>query len=209
VSRPGSWIGFEGIVASGKTTQSRLLAESIGLRPTDVVPEFGDHELGRYLSRFGSPGMRLTPEGSELSYVRHVLALSSHLQKLNDVGRTAASTVVLDVATLTDAAYALADLPAELGTELRAVMRSAVESLVALVQPPRPGILIYLECDPEVAANRLTGRGTPAGPEHVGFLGRLQEAYDDLLRGRTDVERIKADRPVDEVAADVRALVLR
>lgn len=203
-----AWVGFEGIVASGKTTQSRRLAESIRSSPAEVVPEFGDHELGRYLSRYGSPGMRLTPEGCETSYVRHLLALSSHLQKLGDVGRRAARTVVLlDVATLTDAAFALADLPVDVGRELRTTMRSAVESLVALVHPPANGVLIYLDCHPKLAAERLELRGSPADREQVDFLGRMHDAYEELLDGRADVVRIDAGGSVDEVAAAVRAAV--
>ena len=202
------WIGFEGIVASGKTTQSRLLAKRF---PTgaEVVPEFGDHDLGRYLSRFGSPGMRLAPEGCETSYVRHLLALSSHVQKLAEVSRRARRNVVLlDVATLTDAVFALADLPAEVGSDLRAAMTSAVESMIALARPwAADGVLIYLDCDPKVAAERLAKRGTPVEDEDVDFLFRMYDAYEHLLRGREDVRRIDANRDVNEVAADVRARV--
>ena len=199
-ARPGpgrTWVGFEGIVASGKTTQSRLLSESARLGPAHLVPEFGDHDLGRYLSRFGSPGMRLTPEGCETSYVRHLLALASHVQKLEQIKhRTAGDVVLLDVATLTDAAYALADLPLEVEADLRGKLMSAVDSLIALVHPPPgKGILIYLDCPPGVAAERLEQRGAPVGPEQVEFLVRMHEAYEYLLRARKDVERVDADRP--------------
>jgi thymidylate kinase len=204
-----AWIGFEGIVASGKTTQSRLLSVAAMSSSAHLVPEFGDHDLGRYLSLFGSPGMRLTPEGCETSYVRHVLALASHVQKLEQLRhRTTRDVVLLDVATLTDAAYALADLPLEVETELRSKMMSAVDSLIALVQPPPgSGVLIYLDCDPKVAAERLEGRVGSVGQEHVEFLVRMHEAYEYLLHDRKDVMRVDANRSIEQVAESVRSHV--
>jgi thymidylate kinase len=173
------------------------------------VPEFGDHDLGRYLSRFGSPDMRLTPEGCETSYVRHLLALASHVQKLEQIKyRNAGDVVLLDVATLTDAAYALADLPLEVEADLRGRMMSAVDSLIALVQPPPgKGVLIYLDCDPKVAAERLEQRGALGGREQVEFLVRMYEAYEYLLRDRKDVKRVDANGSVADVAESVRSHV--
>jgi thymidylate kinase len=202
------WVGFEGIVASGKTTQSARLAAEWGC--AHVVPEFGDHELGRYLSRYGSPGMRLTPEGCDTSYVRHLLALSSHVQKLQVVGRESKRRpVLLDVATLTDAAFALADLPAEAAEHLRPMLRAAVNSMVAMATPPpHSGVLIYLDCDPKVAADRLARRTCqPVGTEQVDFLVRMHQAYEFLLSERRDVVRIDANGEIDQVAELVRAHV--
>ncbi len=201
------WVGFEGIVASGKTTQARLLAK--GLRSAaQVVPEFGDHELGRYLSLYGAPGMRLTPEGCDATHVRHLLALSSHVQKLREA-RNTKSVVLLDVATLTDTAYALADLPQEVAAGLRTWMRSAVNALIEPVQPaPGQGVLIYLDCAPEVAADRLARRnGTDVNADDIEFLGRMHDAYEFLLSERHDFVRVDANEEVDEVAARVRAHV--
>jgi thymidylate kinase len=204
-----SWVGFEGIVASGKTTQSQLLAESIRSVQPQLIPEFGTHSLGQYLSRFGSPGMRLTPEGCEMSYIRHLLALASHMQKLRDVANSAKSAVLLDVATLTDAAYALADLPVDVAKELQLRIRSAVNSLIALVQPPADsGVLIYLDCDPAKAAERVERRGGgPVNTQQAEFLVRMHEAYEFLLSERSDVVRVNANEGIDEVAAAVRAQV--
>jgi len=200
------WVGFEGIVASGKTTQARLLADN--LDPTaEFVPEFGNHELGRYLSSYGSPGMRLAPEGCDTSYVRHLLALSSHMQKLRDTARS--KNTLLDVATLTDAAFALADLPDATAKELRPIMRSAVDFFVELVHPPaHRGVLIYLDCKPAVAAERLARRNdAEVTTEQIDFLERMHDAYEFLLEERRDVVRVDADREIDEVAVDVRAHV--
>ena len=154
--------------------------------------------------------MRLTPEGCDTSYVRHLLALSSHMQKLRDVGHSR-NTFLLDVATLTDAAFALADLPGEVAEKLRPTMRSAVNSMIEIVQPPADrGVLIYLECTPAVAAERLARRnGSPVSAEQVDFLRRMHDAYEFLLRERRDVVRIDANRDIDEVAEAVRAHVRR
>jgi Thymidylate kinase len=200
------WVGFEGIVASGKTTQARLLADNLD-STTEIVPEFGNHELGRYLSSYGSPGMRLAPEGCDTGYVRHLLALSSHMQKLRDTARS--KNTLLDVATLTDAAFALADLPDATAKELRPIMRSAVDFFVELVHPPaHRGVLIYLDCKPGVAAERLARRNdAEVTTEQIDFLERMHDAYEFLLEERRDVVRVKADREIDEVAVDVRAHV--
>lgn len=201
-----TWVGFEGIVASGKTTQTRALANSLD-SAAEIVPEFGNNELGRYLSAYGSPGMRLAPEGCDTSYVRHLLALSSHMQKLRDAERS--RNTLLDVATLTDAAFALADLPEPAAKELRPVMRSAVDFFVELVHPPaHRGVVIYLDCTPENAAERLARRNdAEVKPEQVDFLGRMHDAYEFLLEERRDVVRVDANRGIDEVAVDVRAHV--
>jgi thymidylate kinase len=205
------WVGFEGIAASGKTTQTRLLAEHLRSSNPDVVPEFGHHELGRYLSEFGSPNMRLTPEGCDTSYVRHLLALASHVQKLDEARRgTRRKLVLLDVATLTDAAYALADLPPELGPDLRPRLMAAVGSLIERVHPPADnGILLYLDCDPKVAADRLDERTGIRDESRYDVLVRMHDAYRDLLADRPDVRRINANREPQDVAADVRAEVGR
>jgi thymidylate kinase len=201
------WVGFEGIVASGKTTQARRLAESLR-SSARVVPEFGDHELGRYLSEYGAPGMRLTPEGCDATHVRHLLALSSHVQKLRDL-RDTKNVVVLDVATLTDTAYALADLPQEAAAGLRTWMLAAVNALIEPVRPaPGRGVLIYLDCAPETAAERLAHRnGGAVSPEQTEFLVRMHDAYEFLLREREDVVRVDANGPVARVAEAVRAHV--
>ena len=200
------WVGFEGIVASGKTTQARLLADNLD-STADLVPEFGNHELGRYLSSYGSPGMRLTPEGCDTSYVRHLLALSSHMQKLRDTARS--RNTLLDVATLTDAAFALADLPEQAAHELRPIMRSAVDFFIDLVHPPaHRGVVIYLDCKPEVAAERLARRNdAEVSKEQVDFLGRMHDAYEFLLEDRQGVIPVDANREIEEVAVDVRAHV--
>ena len=79
------------------------------------------------------------------------------MQKLRSTARS--RNTLLDVATLTDAAFALADLPEPAAQELRPVMRSAVDFFVELVRPPaRRGVLIYLDCEPKVAADRLARR---------------------------------------------------
>ena len=200
------WVGFEGIVASGKTTQARLLANNLK-STAEIVPEFGNHALGRYLSSYGSPGMRLTPEGCDTSYVRHLLALSSHMQKLRATARS--KNTLLDVATLTDAAFALADLPEQAAHELRPIMRSAVDFFIQLVHPPaHRGVVIYLDCEPEIAAQRLARRNdAEVSDEQVDFLGRMHDAYEFLLEDRAGVMRVDANRGIDEVAVDVRAHV--
>jgi thymidylate kinase len=201
------WVGFEGIVASGKTTQTELLAKNCG-PSVEVIPEFGNHDLGRYLMTYGSPGMRLTPEGCDTSYVRHLLALSSHMQKLREVGQSK-NTFLLDVATLTDTAFALADLPEQVARHLRPTMRSAVNSMIEIVRPrPEEGVLIYLDCAPEEAARRLAVRnGTEVSAEQVEFLVRMRDAYEFLLDEREDFVRVDANRGIDEVAGHVRTHV--
>ena len=201
----GRFIVIEGIDGAGTTTQAQLLADNLR-SPAKVVPEFGDHELGRYLRSSGSPGMRLTPEGCETSYVRHLLALCSHMQKLRDTPRS--RNTLLDVATLTDTAFALADLPEPAAQELRPVMKAAVNSLIELVHPPaHRGVLIYLDCEPEVAAERLARRnGTEVRADQLDFLRRMRDAYEFLLEDRQDFVRLDANRGIDEVGSDGRHL---
>jgi thymidylate kinase len=110
---------------------------------------------------------------------------------------------------MTDAAFALADLPADVTEDLRPTLRAAVNSIIALVQPPaEEGVLIYLDCDPKVAAERLALRtGAPVSTEQVDFLVRMYESYEFLMTDRPEVVRVNANQEIHTVAAAVRAHV--
>ena len=74
--------------------------------------------------------------------------------------------------------------------------------------PARRGVLIYLDCEPEVAAERLARRNdAEISTEQIDFLGRMHDAYEYLLSGRQDFVRVDANREIAAVASDVLAHV--
>ena len=208
------WIGLEGIGGAGKTTQlerlSRALREQYPDRVVATDGEFGDSPLGAYVSGATGDGrLRLAFPGgadtcADTGHVRHLLALAARAEKLRRAARRSWQVMLLDAGTAVDAAHALADIPPAAGP-VRRWLREAVESLLApAAEAIGPGVTVFLECRPELAAERLAGRllRRPTAAE-VTFLRRLADAYEEVLAGQDHVIRVDAEPPPEEVTAQL------
>jgi thymidylate kinase len=213
------WIGLEGIGGAGKTTQLERLARALREQYPDRVVvtdgEFGDSPLGAYVSgATGNGRLRLAFLGADADtaadtgHVRHLLALAARAEKLRRAARRSWQVMLLDAGTAVDAAHALADVPPTAGP-VRRWLREAVESLLApAAEAIGPGVTAFLDCRPEVAAERLAGRllRRPTAAE-VTFLRRLADAYEEVLAGQDHVIRIDAEPPPEEVTAQLLTAV--
>jgi thymidylate kinase len=209
------WIGLEGIGGSGKTTQLERLGRALRQRYPDRVvaadSEFGESPLGLYVGGATGDGrLRLTFAGADAGHVRHLLALAARADKLHRAARSRGwQVMLLDAGTAVDAAHALADTPATAGTTVRRWLRDAVESLLApAAEAIGPGVTVFLDCRPEVAAQRLTGRlrRRPTDSE-VAFLYRLADAYEEVLDGQDRVIRVDAEPGPAEVTSQLLTAV--
>lgn len=201
----GLFITFEGIDGSGKSTQARLVAESLRGAGHDVVLT---REPG------GSPGAeeirRLVLEGdpdrwsAETEILLFTAARRDHLERTIEPALAAGKVVVCD---------RFADSTRMYQGLSRGDLRALVDQLHSLMIGREPDLTLLIDMDPEVGLARARGRQGKEerfedfGPDlqrrmRAGFLALAAE-----FAGRFRV--VDGARPVEVVAAEVLAQVRR
>ena len=205
MSTNGLFVTFEGIDGSGKSTQARMLAESLRSAGRDVVLT---REPG------GSPGAeeirRLVLEGdpdrwsAETEILLFTATRRDHLERTIDPALDAGKIVVCD---------RFADSTRMYQGLSRGDLRALVDQLHELIIGREPDLTILIDMDPDTGLQRALGRQgheerfETFGPElqrrmREGFLA-LAEEFSDRFRV------IDGNRPIDTVAAEVRSIVAR
>lgn len=200
----GHFISFEGIDGSGKSTQARLLAEALGEKGHDVVLT---REPG------GSPGAedirKLVLEGepdrwsAEAELLLFTAARRDHLERLIEPALAAGQTVICD---------RFADSTRMYQGLSRGDLRAKVDQLHALMIGREPDLTLLIDMDPDMGLTRALSRGT--GEERFESFGadlqtQMRAGFLDLAREFADrFVVIDGNRPVDDVAADVKTTVL-
>lgn len=198
----GSFISFEGIDGSGKSTQARLLAETLRAAGREVVLT---REPG------GSPGAeeirRLVLEGhkdrwsAETEILLFTAARRDHLEKTIRPALAAGKIVITD--RFADSTRLYQGARAE-------GLRETVDSLHALMIGTEPDLTFVVDMDPAIGlARALSRKGTEERFESFGeeLQARMRQGFLDLAKeyaGRCLV--IDGARPVEAVAADIAAL---
>lgn len=203
MSKPGLFLTFEGIDGSGKSTQARMLADTLRARGVDVVHT---REPG------GSPGAEeirsLVLEGdpdrwsAETEILLFTAARRDHLERTIQPALDAGKVVICD---------RFADSTRMYQGLSRGALRGLVDQLHALMIGREPDLTILIDMDPDTGLSRAKGRqGTEErfedfGPElqrkmRAGFLA-LADEYADRFRV------IDGGRDLEAVAADVLAAV--
>ncbi|WP_209427500.1 dTMP kinase [Pararhodobacter sp. SW119] len=193
----GFFITFEGIDGSGKSTQARQLAETLGARLT--------REPG------GSPGAeqirRLLVEGeagrwsAETEILLFTAARRDHLEKTILPALEAGGVIVSD---------RFADSTRIYQGVARATLRDTVDRLHALMIAQEPDLTFVIDTDPKVALERGLGRGS--GEDRfesfgVDFQERLRAGFLALAEEYPDrVRVIDGNRAPTAIAAEVAAL---
>jgi thymidylate kinase len=204
------WLGLEGISGAGKTTQVNALQPLLtrGWNATVLcTSEFGDDALGRFVADTASGDRLRLGVGREASnHARHLLALSSRIQKMKAAANGTWDAMLFDVATLSDIAHALADLDTAGDAEVRYWLRSGIAPVLQDTAATMhcAGFTFYLRCSPVVAARRLSGRlHRNLTPEELDFLERLATAYDEILTETPAVIEIEAEAKPHVVTAEI------
>lgn len=204
MSGTGLFLTFEGIDGSGKSTQARLLAETLRAAGHDVVLT---REPG------GSPGAeeirRLVLEGdpdrwsAETEILLFTAARRDHLERTIEPALAAGRVVICD---------RFADSTRMYQGLSRGDLRQLVDQLHALMIGREPDLTLLVDMDPETGLSRAKGRqGSEERFEDFGpeLQQRMRAGFLDLAREYAHRFRIiNGNRDMDSVAADVTEIVL-
>ncbi|WP_419738264.1 dTMP kinase [Ruegeria sp.] len=203
MTQRGLFLTFEGIDGSGKSTQARMLAESLRNAGHQVVLT---REPG------GSPGAeeirRLVLEGdpdrwsAETELLLFAAARRDHLERTIEPALDAGKVVICD---------RFADSTRMYQGLSRGNLRAVVDQLHDLMIGREPDMTLLIDMDPDTGLSRAKGRqGTEErfedfGPAlqkqmRAGFLA-LADEFSDRFRV------IDGNRDMDSVAQDVRDIV--
>jgi dTMP kinase len=192
----GLFVTFEGIDRSGKTTQARMLVEALGADAVAVREPGGTPTGERVRELLKEPGAEIGPHAEALLFAAARAELCRQVIRpaLAD-GRVVISDRFLD------SSLAYQGEGRGLGVdEVLEVNRWATEGLV-------PDLTIYLAIEPAAALARA-GDADRFEEEGLALQERVRGAYERLADAEPErFRRVRADRPVAEVHADVAAAV--
>ncbi len=196
----GVFVCFEGGDGSGKSTQSRVLAEWLEAAGYVVRLTFepGDTEVGRILR-----DIVLSPSTGELSDRTESLLYAAdkaeHIRQVVQPALDRSEVVITDRYVDSMLAYQGAGRPLELA-EVEHVARWATHDL-------RPHLTVVLDLEPDHGLGRFAERDRIEG-ESVEFHERVRRAYLELAaRDPEHYLVLDARLPVNVVAAAVQAAV--
>jgi len=208
LKRPGLFITLEGIDGTGKSTQYRLLVSYLKKLDCSVCAtrEPGGTRVGEQIRR-----VLLDSSTKKMSALAELAlmyaARAQHLEEVVRPALTRGQTVLSD--RFNDASMAYQGYGRKLGTEI-------VRALDRIVcGPTQPDLTLMLDLAPAVALRRAQGRELRRNSRHGRFEAEGLKFHERVRRGylaiaRQDPKRIKvvkADRPVNEVQAEIRKLV--
>ncbi len=191
-------IAFEGIDGSGKSTVLRAVQELLQLAGYDVsvTKEPGGTTLGRKVRALvQDPGQQLAPCAEFLLFAadraQHVATVIRQAQ--------AAGTIIL--------CDRMADSSVAYQAYGRGVDRHMIDTVNQFaLQGVRPDVTCYFELEYSEAQQRIAARsGEKSGYDQlaVDFFERVRKGYEELYKGRSDVWRIDARRPVSVSAQEI------
>ena len=192
----GRLIAVEGVDASGKSTQARLLAESLGAVPTF---QFGATGVGAVVRR-----MLLDPDNDALDDRTEALLIiadkAQHVSEIVGPALRAGQDVVTDRFTASTLAYQGYGRGLDLA-ELQTMMHFATGGI-------EPDLNLLLDVPVDLATRRLGSSVDRFEGAGRGFLDRVRAGY--LAMAEADPVRwavVDADGAVAEVAARVLSAV--
>lgn len=188
----GLFITFEGIEASGKSTQAEALARALGGRAL-LTREPGGTPLGHRVRE-----ILLDAATTPIPDVEALLFLADRAQHLHEVVRPgiAAGRIVISD-RYQDSSMAYQSVGRGVGDLIPAVFRH--------IGGLTPDLTILIDLDVEVAIERLRSRGASnrLDAEAPAFHGRVRQAFLELAAadparfevfdGATDIQALSAD----------------
>lgn len=195
-SERGLFVCFEGGEGSGKSTQSRLLRESLEAEGHRVLLTFepGDTSVGKELRR-----IVLSPETGSLAHKTEALLYAAdkaeHVETLVRPALERGEVVIMDRYVDSSLAYQGAGRDLDVA-EVEQVQRWATGDL-------RPHLTVVLDVDPAVGMQRFEGRDRIEG-ESLEFHQRVRQAFLDMAARSPEHYLVLDGRaPVDEIAGAI------
>ncbi|UUZ60842.1 dTMP kinase [Nocardioides sp. B-3] len=196
----GLFVCFEGGEGAGKSTQSRLLKDTLEVAGHTVLLTFepGDTEVGKALRQ-----IVLSPSTGELSHRTEVLLYAAdkaeHVDTVVLPALARGEVVITD--RYVDSALAYRGAGRDLVVaEVEHVNRWATADL-------RPHLTVVLDPAPQTGLGRFEERDRIEG-ESLEFHQRVQQGFLDTAAADPDHYLVLDRAPVDEIAAAIRARVL-
>lgn len=195
----GLFITFEGIEASGKSTQAEALARLVGERAL-LTREPGGTPLGRRVRE-----ILLDSTTMPIPDVEALLFLADRAQHLHDVVRPA----------LLEKRIVVSDRYQDSSLAYQSVGRGVGDLVPAVFKHLRgltPDLTILIDLDVEVALGRLRDRGAAnrLDAEAPVFHGRVRQAFLDLARAEPQrFEVFDGDVDAATLSAAIAARVKR
>lgn len=182
----GLFIVFEGIDGTGKSSQCKLLNQTLSELGYDVHldKEPSDHKYGAILRQSATTG-RLSPE-QELEYFH--LDRKMHVEELIQPAKESGEVVILDRYYFSTMAY-----QGQRGFNPEQ-LRAQNEAFA-----PKPDLLFILDLPAEISLERIGGRGDEAnafeGKESLQycreiFLGVSEEPFAHVIDSRQTIEEV-------------------
>ena len=192
----GRLIAVEGVDASGKSTQARLLAEALG---AEFTFQFGATDVGRLVR-----ALLLDPANDTLDDRAEALLIiadkAQHVAEIVAPTLKSGRDVVTDRFTASTLAYQGYGRGLDL-EELRAMMSFATGGL-------EPDLNVLLDIPTDLASQRLGPSVDRFEGEGGEFLERVRSGYLSMAKADPVLWAVvDADGPVDEVAARLLAAV--
>jgi dTMP kinase len=193
---PGLFVTIEGIDRSGKTTQAELLIDALGDEAVGVREPGGTAGGERVRDLLKDPEIEMSGEAEALLFAA---ARAELVREVIRPALAAGHVVVSD--RFLDSSLAYQGAARGLGVdEVAAVNALATRGL-------GPDLTILLELDPDAAFARA-GEEDRFEAEGAELQRRVAAAYTELAAAEPDRWlRISADRPPEEVHAEVLAAV--
>lgn len=201
----GMFLTFEGIDGSGKSSQAKLLAESLRKAAYPVVQtrepggSLGAEEIRRLLVE-GEPG-RWSPETEILLFNA---ARRDHLERTIQPALERGEIVISD---------RFADSTRVYQGAVRADTRETVDALHSLMIGLEPDLTFIIDMDPDAALKR--GLARKSGEDRfedfgIDFQHRLRDGFKALAKSNpTRCHLINGNRPINEIATEVLAIALK
>jgi dTMP kinase len=197
---PGKLVVIEGADGAGGEEQSTRLLALLKERGIPAerhqYPDY-DGPIGRLIHDFLHERQEFSPE---------MLLLLYGADMVKDAGKIRAwlkqdKVVILDRYFTSTLAYQVMQ-----GVKLEGCLRFA-----EVFELPKPDFIIYLKVSPEVSMERKAGEkeSLDRNESDKGFISRVLDSYDYLVKNNTFGQWyvVDADRPIEEVFADIRKIL--
>jgi dTMP kinase len=190
------FVSFEGLDGCGKTTQARLLAETLGAEGVDVVStrEPGGTPLGEEIRGLVLHGDHVAPWAEAALYTA---ARAQHVAEVIRPALARGATVVCD--RYLDSSVAYQGAGRQLGFD------AVLELNLAAVEGLLPDRTFLVDIDLETAVERVGDRRDRIEQDLGALWSRVEDAYRELAARFPERYVVVDGRlPVDELAAEVR-----